>query len=80
MIRKSGKPPMEYISQKIMQPLMSTWGEVTQIGALWNMADLPLRLARASPALGQHSREICQEIGLDMKLYEALKAKELLVD
>jgi crotonobetainyl-CoA:carnitine CoA-transferase CaiB-like acyl-CoA transferase len=56
-----------------------TWGIVEQIGSLWNMGDLPPRLDRASPTLGQHSREICEEIGLDPKIYEALKAKELLV-
>ncbi len=56
-----------------------TWGEVTQIGSLWNMVDLPPSLLRASPTLGQHSREICQEIGLDVTIYEALKAKELLI-
>jgi crotonobetainyl-CoA:carnitine CoA-transferase CaiB-like acyl-CoA transferase len=56
-----------------------TWGIVEQIGSLWNMGDLPPRLDRASPTLGQHSREICEEIGLDPKVYETLKAKQLLV-
>ncbi len=57
----------------------ATWGEVKQIGSLWNMGDLPPRLDRASPELGQHSREICQEIGLDMEIYQALEAKGLVV-
>jgi crotonobetainyl-CoA:carnitine CoA-transferase CaiB-like acyl-CoA transferase len=51
------------------------WGEVVQIGSLWDMGDLPPSLDRASPELGQHSREICEEIGLDMALYDALAAK-----
>ena len=57
----------------------ATWGEVEQIGSLWNMGDLPPSLDRASPELGQHSREICEEIGIDMETYDALKAKGLVV-
>jgi len=43
------------------------------------MGDLPPNLDRASPALGQHSREICDEIGIESDLYEALKAKGLVI-
>ncbi len=57
----------------------ATLGEVEQIGSLWNMGDLPPRLDRASPELGQHSREICEQIGLDTEIYEALVAKGLVV-
>ncbi len=57
----------------------ATWGEVEQIGSLWNMGDLPPNLDRASPELGQHSREICDEIGVERTLYEALKAKGLVI-
>ncbi len=57
----------------------AAWGEVEQIGSLWNMGDLPASLDRASPALGEHSREICDEIGIDGKLYEALAKKGLVI-
>jgi crotonobetainyl-CoA:carnitine CoA-transferase CaiB-like acyl-CoA transferase len=43
------------------------------------MGDLPPSLDRASPELGEHSREICTEIGIDAETFEALKAKGLMV-
>ena len=55
------------------------WGEVEQIGSLWNMGDLPPRLDRASPALGEHSREIFEELNLDPALYASLEAEGKLV-
>ena len=57
----------------------ATWGEVEQIGSLWDMGDLPLRLDRASPTLGEHSREIFEELGLDPALYERLESQGNLV-
>ncbi|MCP4906151.1 MAG: CoA transferase [bacterium] len=57
----------------------ASWGEVEQIGSLWNMGDLPPSLDRASPVLGEHSREICEEIGVDRALYEALEVKGLVI-
>jgi len=57
----------------------AAWGEVEQIGSLWNMGDLPPRLDRASPALGEHSREIFEELGLDPALYTSLEAEGKLV-
>jgi len=57
----------------------ATWGHMEQVGSLWNMGDLPPRLDRASPTLGQHSREICDEIGVDAETYDALRAKGLIV-
>ena len=50
----------------------NTWGDVEQIGSLWDFGDLPVRFDRASPTLGQHSREVFDELGLDPALYRAL--------
>ena len=55
------------------------WGQVEQIGSLWNMGDLPPRLDRASPTLGEHSREIFEELGLDPELYASLHAEGKIV-
>lgn len=57
-----------------------TWGKVEQIGSLWNMGDIAPSFKYAPPVLGEHSKEIAEEIGLDPKLYEELKANELLID
>ena len=56
-----------------------TWGAVEQIGSLWNLGDLPPRLDRASPTLGQHSREIFEELELDPALFDSLKAEGHLI-
>ncbi len=50
------------------------WGALEQIGALWSFADRPLKLDRAPPALGQHSREILRELGFDESAVTALEA------
>jgi crotonobetainyl-CoA:carnitine CoA-transferase CaiB-like acyl-CoA transferase len=50
------------------------YGDVEQIGALWNFGDLGARLDRASPALGQHSVEILTELGFGPEQLDALFA------
>lgn len=40
------------------------YGQLRQIGAFWNFGDLPLNLHRASPALGEHTREVLEMVGL----------------
>ncbi|MDE1145128.1 MAG: CoA transferase [Azospirillaceae bacterium] len=40
------------------------YGSLRQIGALWDFGDLRLRLERAPPLLGQHSRDILAEVGV----------------
>jgi crotonobetainyl-CoA:carnitine CoA-transferase CaiB-like acyl-CoA transferase len=40
------------------------YGRIRQIGGFWNFGDLPLALDRAAPALGEHSREVLEMIGL----------------
>ena len=39
------------------------YGELEQIGALWDFGELPLQIVRPPPALGEHSREILREHG-----------------
>ena len=51
-----------------------SWGQLEQIGALWNFGDLPLRLDLAPPGLGQHTTEILQELGFDDAQRAALAA------
>ncbi|MFQ5513099.1 MAG: CoA transferase [Myxococcota bacterium] len=41
------------------------WGRLEQIGALWSFGDRTLRLDRPPPELGEHSREILDELGFD---------------
>jgi crotonobetainyl-CoA:carnitine CoA-transferase CaiB-like acyl-CoA transferase len=38
-------------------------GQMEQVGAFWNLGDLPLVIETAPPALGQHSHEILGEVG-----------------
>lgn len=40
------------------------YGVLRQIGAFWTFGDLPVPLARAAPALGEHSREVLAMVGL----------------
>ncbi|MGA7416602.1 MAG: CoA transferase, partial [Acidimicrobiales bacterium] len=41
------------------------WGRLEQVGALWSLGDLQVSLDRAPPALGEHTREVLSEVGLD---------------
>jgi crotonobetainyl-CoA:carnitine CoA-transferase CaiB-like acyl-CoA transferase len=41
------------------------WGRLEQVGALWSLGDLHVSLDRAPPALGEHTREVLSEVGLD---------------
>jgi crotonobetainyl-CoA:carnitine CoA-transferase CaiB-like acyl-CoA transferase len=43
----------------------AVYGELEQIGALWDFGDLPLNLDRPPPALGQHSHALLREHGFD---------------
>ena len=40
------------------------YGRMDQVGAFWNFGDLPLKLDRPPPALGEHTREVLLERGL----------------
>ncbi|MDB5424582.1 MAG: coA-transferase family protein, partial [Phenylobacterium sp.] len=54
------------------------YGQMEQIGGLWDFGDLPLQLDRPPPTLGQHSREILGELGLGGQ-FEALHSAGLVV-
>jgi crotonobetainyl-CoA:carnitine CoA-transferase CaiB-like acyl-CoA transferase len=41
------------------------YGEVEQVGTLWDFGELSTRLDRASPEIGQHSHEILGDLGFD---------------
>jgi|GEM_PF-1449495 len=41
------------------------YGDLQQVGGFWDFGNLPLKLDRAPPALGQHSREVLAELGFD---------------
>jgi len=46
-------------------------GEMEQVGAFWNLVDLPQVIELAPPALGQHSREILQQLGHSQEQIDA---------
>ena len=45
----------------------AVYGELRHPGAFWTMPDTPLALDRAPPTLGQHGREILDEIGFSLE-------------
>ena len=55
----------------------AVYGELEQIGALWDFGDLPLQLDRPPPALGEHSREVFEMVGLSASEIERLAQQEL---
>ncbi|WP_066336062.1 CoA transferase [Azohydromonas lata] len=48
------------------------YGELQQVGALWDFRDLPLSLHLAPPALGEHSEAVLRELELDQAAIDAL--------
>lgn len=55
----------------------AVYGELEQVGAFWDFGDLPLTLERAPPALGQHSRQVWEMLGLDAVQVAALEEQGL---
>lgn len=55
----------------------AVYGELEQVGAFWDFGDLPLSLERAPPALGEHSREVWERLGLDGVQVAALEQQGL---
>jgi crotonobetainyl-CoA:carnitine CoA-transferase CaiB-like acyl-CoA transferase len=50
----------------------AAFGHFEQPGAYWNFGDLPVKLDRASPIIGQHTREILGELGYATEQIDAL--------
>ncbi len=40
------------------------YGALQQVGALWDFGDLPLTVDKPSPALGEHSVEVLEQLGM----------------
>jgi crotonobetainyl-CoA:carnitine CoA-transferase CaiB-like acyl-CoA transferase len=55
------------------------WGQLEQVGAFWQLGDLPLCLDRAPPALGEHTRQVLGELGFAAEELERLAACGALV-
>ena len=50
-----------------------------QVGALWDLGDLEVKLDRAPPALGEHTIEVLRQLGLDEDLIADLLATSVAV-
>ncbi len=55
------------------------WGELEQVGALWDLGDLEVNLALAPPALGEHTVEVLRQLGLDEEVLADLLATSVAV-
>lgn len=55
------------------------WGRLEQVGALWELGDLEVRLDRAPPALGEHTVEVLTEVGVDRATIDGLLAEAVAV-
>jgi crotonobetainyl-CoA:carnitine CoA-transferase CaiB-like acyl-CoA transferase len=55
------------------------WGQLEQVGALWEFGDLEVTLQRAPPALGQHTIEVLTEVGMDPSAVATLLDRAVLV-
>jgi crotonobetainyl-CoA:carnitine CoA-transferase CaiB-like acyl-CoA transferase len=55
------------------------WGKLEQVGALWSLGDLEVKLDRAPPALGEHTVEVLSEVGLDQGTIAGLLAASVAV-
>jgi len=51
----------------------AVYGELEQVGAFWDFGDLPLALDRPPPALGEHSRQVWDLLGLEAAQVAALE-------
>lgn len=57
----------------------AVYGELEQVGAFWDFGDLPLKLDRSPPALGEHSALVWERLGLGPAQIAALERQGLTV-
>jgi crotonobetainyl-CoA:carnitine CoA-transferase CaiB-like acyl-CoA transferase len=55
----------------------AVYGELEQVGAYWDFGDLPLKLDLAPPALGEHSAQVWEKLGLGPAQVAALEREGL---
>ena len=55
------------------------WGELEQVGALWELGDLEVSLDLAPPALGEHTVDVLRQVGLEEDLIATLLADAVAV-
>lgn len=55
----------------------AVYGDLEQVGALWDFGDLPLQLNRPPPALGEHSQALLRERGFNETAIANLLAQGL---
>lgn len=57
----------------------AVYGELEQVGAYWDFGDLPLKLDRPPPALGEHSAQVWERLGFGPAQVDALERQGLTV-
>lgn len=56
----------------------SAWGRLEQIGAMWDLGDLPLTFEYPAPRIGEHSCAFLEAVGLPRAEIDALLTQGLL--
>ncbi|MBA1204315.1 CoA transferase [Pseudomonas capeferrum] len=87
---RAAQVPAEAVMQAQMEPFLDSpehsaaglhahyshavYGDMQQIGAFWDFGNLPLSLQRPPPALGQHTRQVLEALGIASHDLERLAA------
>ena len=56
----------------------AAYGNLQQVGALWDFGELPLSIDRAPPALGAHSRDVLSMLGFSSQQIDEFAAQGLI--